>query len=147
VPARRYVVVLERSDPEVDVPAPIRATPGSAAFDLAAAETVRLRAGRITRVRTGLKARAPRGTFLEVRPRSGLASKGVVMANGPGTIDRDYAGELLVPLTYLLRGSYRIEKGDRIAQIRVVPDLPAEMRWGRVAPVKGRDGGFGSTGR
>ncbi len=144
---RRYVVILERVDAGLPVPEPRRATPGSAAFDIAAAEDVRLRAGRVTKVRTGLRARAPRGTFLEVRPRSGLASKGVVMANGPGTIDRDYSGELLIPLTYLARGSYAIARGDRIAQIRVVPDLRTEMRWGRVAPVRSRSGGFGSTGR
>lgn len=145
--SRRYVVLLERVDPGSEVATPRRATPGSAAFDLAAAETVRLRPGRVTKVRTGLRARAPRGTFLEVRPRSGLASKGVVMANGPGTIDRDYAGEVLVPLTYLGPGSFEVLKGDRIAQVRVVPDLPTEMRWGRVAPSAGRSGGFGSTGR
>jgi len=147
MPGRRYVVTVERVEPSAEVPAPSRATPGSAGFDVAAFEDVRLRHARVTKVRTGLRVRAPPGTFIEVRPRSGLASRGVVMANGPGTIDRDYAGELLVPLTFLPKGTYAIARGDRIAQIRVVPDLTTEMRWGRVAPVKGRSGGFGSTGR
>jgi len=91
--------------------------------------------------------RCPEGTFLEVRPRSGLATRGVLMVNAPGTIDRDYSGEVKVPLTYLFEGTYRIEAGDRIGQIRLVHDLPARFRRGRVRPVRSRRGGFGSTGR
>jgi len=147
VAPNRSAVVVERVEDAPEVPLPTRATPGAACFDLRSAESVRLVRGRVTLVRTGLRMRAPKGTFLEVRPRSGLGSKGVVMANAPGTIDRDYAGEVRVPLTYLFPGGYAIAIGDRIAQIRVVADRPAEFRPGRVAPVTGRDGGFGSTGR
>jgi dUTP pyrophosphatase len=147
VPSRRYDVIVEAIDPSSELDLPARATPGSAGFDLRAATPARLVRGRVTRVGTGLRVRAPRGTFLEVRPRSGLSTKGVLMPNAPGTIDRDYAGELQVPLTYLFPGSYRIERGDRIAQLRLVEDLPARFRWGRVGPVAGRAGGFGSTGR
>jgi len=130
-----------------EVPLPTRATGGSACFDLASAETVELERGRVTLVRTGLKMRCPRGTFLEVRPRSGLSTRGVLMANAPGTIDSDYSGEVRVPLTYLFEGSYRIEVGDRIGQIRLVSDEPAVFRAGKVDPVRSRAGGFGSTGR
>lgn len=144
---RRYTVRFERVDPALEVPLPAKATPGAACFDLASAEDARIRHGVVRRVRTGLRARSPPGTFLEVRPRSGLSAKGVVMANGPGTIDRDYAGEILVPLTYLPSGSFAIQRGDRIAQVRVVAELPTRMEWGRVEPVPGRRGGFGSTGR
>lgn len=126
---------------------PVRATEGSACFDLTAATAVDLVRGRVDLVRTGLKVRCPKGTFLEVRPRSGLASRGVLMVNAPGTIDRDYSGEVRVPLTYLFEGSYRIEAGDRIAQIRLVEDHPTSFRKGRVGAVASRNGGFGSTGR
>jgi len=98
-------------------------------------------------VRTGLKMRCPEGTFLEVRPRSGLASRGVLMVNAPGTIDSDYSGEVRVPLTYLFEGKYRIEVGDRIGQVRLVFDEPASFRPGKVDTVRSRNGGFGSTGR
>jgi dUTP pyrophosphatase len=126
---------------------PTKATPGSACFDLRSAEAVRLVRGTVTLVRTGLRLRAPAGTFLEVRPRSGLGSKGVLMANGPGTIDRDYSGEVKVPLTYLFDGAYEIAVGDRIAQVRLCEEVPTAFRRGRVRPVPGRSGGFGSTGR
>jgi len=130
-----------------EVPLPLRATRGSACFDLASAEAVDLERGRVTLVRTGLKMRCPPGTFLEVRPRSGLSSRGVLMVNAPGTIDSDFSGEVRVPMTYLFDGPYRIEVGDRIGQIRLVSDEPAEFRPGQVEAVHSRAGGFGSTGR
>lgn len=140
-------LIVERLPEFPEVPLPARATPGSACFDLYAAEGTVLRAGAVTRVRTGLRMRCPPGTFVEVRPRSGLSTRGVLMANAPGTIDSDYAGEVQVPLTYLFAGEFEIRAGDRIGQIRLVPDQPAAFELGPVAVVEGRAGGFGSTGR
>ena len=147
MPARPRTVIVE---PLADAPRariPAKATMGSACFDLTAAEAADLERGRVTLVRTGLKMRCPPGTFLEVRPRSGLSSRGVLMANAPGTIDRDYSGEVRVPLTYLFDGTYRIEAGDRIGQARLVEEVPTRFRRGRVTEVASRSGGFGSTGR
>lgn len=147
VPAKPRTVALEQVADLPSMPVPVRATAGSACFDLTAAESVELARGRVALVRTGFKMRCPAGTFLEVRPRSGLASRGVLMVNAPGTIDRDYAGEVKVPLTFLFEGTYRIEVGDRIGQVRLVADLPTRFRLGRVRAVESRRGGFGSTGR
>lgn len=140
-------VIVERVGDLPPQPLPARATDGSACFDLRAAERIVLERGRVELVRTGVRMTAPPGSFLEVRPRSGLGSRGVVMTNAPGTIDRDYDGEVKVPMTYLLEGSYTIEAGDRIGQIRVVADTPAMFELGRVEPSTTRQGGFGSTGR
>jgi dUTP pyrophosphatase len=140
-------VLVERLPDAPAVPLPSRATKGSACFDLRAAEGARLERGSVTLVRTGLKMRCPRDTFLEVRPRSGLSARGVLMVNAPGTIDADYSGEVKVPLTYLFEGEYRIAAGDRIAQIRLVAETPAEFAEGAVEVVASRVGGFGSTGR
>lgn len=147
MPPRVRAVIVERVPGAPEVPIPARATAGSACFDLAAAESVELVRGTVTLVRTGLKMRCPPGTFLEVRPRSGLSTRGVLMVNAPGTIDRDYSGEIRVPLTFLGDGKYAISTGDRIGQLRLVEDRPARFRRGRVAPVASRQGGFGSTGR
>lgn len=147
MPARSRTVRVERLLDVAPVPIPARATTGSACFDLAAAERAELRRGEVTLVRTGFRMRCPKGTFLEVRPRSGLAARGVLMVNAPGTVDSDYSGEVKVPLMYLFAGTYRLEAGDRIAQVRLVEDLPVSFRTGRVAPVPSRRGGFGSTGR
>jgi len=146
-PARRLVVTVEPINGGRSPPVPTRATTLAAGFDIHAAATVRLKPGVVTLVPTGWKMRAPPGYFVEVRPRSGLASRGVLMANGPGTIDRDYSGEVKVPLTYLGRGSYVIRAGDRIAQVRLAADTQVAFRAGRVGPHPGRRGGFGSTGR
>lgn len=69
------------------------------------------------------------------------------MVNAPGTIDRDYAGEVQVPLTYLFSGQFQIDQFDRIAQVRVVPEVPSRVAAGAVRPTGDRRGGFGSTGR
>jgi dUTP pyrophosphatase len=145
--SRPLRVVLERLTDAPEAALPVRATAGSAGFDLASAEDVRLERGRVTLVRTGWKMRAPAGAFLEVRPRSGLSTKGVLMVNAPGTIDRDYAGEVKVPLTFLFEGGFEIRRGDRIAQVRLVADRAARFELGLVPPVASRSGGFGSTGR
>jgi dUTP pyrophosphatase len=139
-------VVVERVPADQAPPIPKRATSGSACFDLAVAETVSITRRRVSLVRTGFKMRPPRGTFLEVRPRSGLSARGVLMVNAPGTIDRDYSGEVRVPLIYLFDGTYHIRAGDRIGQVRVVEDVPARFVEGPVRPRKTRNGGFGSTG-
>jgi len=144
---RTRTVAVELIPDAPDARLPARATDGSACFDLSAAAPAVLVRGRVELVRTGLKVRCPPGTFLEVRPRSGLASRGVLMVNAPGTIDRDYSGEVRVPLTFLFDGRYRIEVGDRIAQVRLVGERPTSFRKGKVAPVATRQGGFGSTGR
>jgi dUTP diphosphatase len=145
--AKAFRIVVERLPDAPTVPVPAKATTGSAGFDLASAEEVTLERGSVSLVRTGWKMRAPPGAFLEVRPRSGLGSRGVLMVNAPGTIDRDYAGEVKVPLTFLFEGGYPIHIGDRIAQVRLVADRPAVFEIGSVRAVASRSGGFGSTGR
>ena len=146
-PGRGGSVVLERLADAAGARAPQRATHGSACFDLYAAEDAELLPGQVTLVRTGLRMRAPPGTFLEIRPRSGLSTRGIIMVNAPGTIDRDYPGEVKVPLAVLFGGPRTLRAGDRVAQLRVVPDHPSSFRWGKVGRSTDRAGGFGSTGR
>jgi dUTP pyrophosphatase len=141
------LVTIEKLDDTPFAKEPRRATNGSACFDVYAAEETTVYPGKVTLVRTGLKMKAPHGTFIEIRPRSGLSTKGVIMVNAPGTIDSDYALEVKVPLTIIFGDSYQIKVGDRIAQLRVVDDVPAAFTWGHVLPSGNRDGGFGSTGK
>lgn len=145
--AEPLVVVVERLPDAPAAREPTKGTPGSACFDVYAAEETDLRHGQVTLVRTGLKMQAPPGTFLEMRPRSGLSTKGVLMVNAPGTIDSDYAQEVRVPLTLLFGETYRIHAGDRIAQCRLVGEVETRFAWGTVLESQHRKGGFGSTGR
>ena len=98
-------------------------------------------------VPTGIAIAAPAGYDLQVRPRSGLSSRGVLAVLG--TLDADYRGEVFVTL-YRLPDTppHTIHDGDRIAQLVVARHVEAE--WVEVEvldPTERGDRGHGSTGR
>jgi dUTP pyrophosphatase len=129
---------------------PARAHAGDAGLDLVSVESVELPPGGRARVRTGIAIELPDGHAGLVVPRSGLAARhGVTVLNAPGLIDAGYRGEVAVLLVNTDRdAAYRIEAGDRIAQLVVVPVALAEPQAvaGLTASARG-EGGFGSTGR
>lgn len=135
---------------------PERATPGSAGYDVCALlepdTYINLNPGDRMAVPTGLFFELPEGTFISLRPRSGLALKhGVTLLNTPATIDSDYRGELMVIMANLGASSYRIQSGDRICQLLLERSLPIEwQKAGRPEELGDSErgsGGFGSTGR
>ena len=109
---------------------------------------------------TGLVLDIPEGYEVQVRSRSGMASKGVVVANSPGTIDAGYRGELKVILgsitgqcPFIIEGGIvrigqeAIKKGDRVAQIVVQPVIKTVMEESDDVSDSDRgEGGLGSTG-
>jgi dUTP pyrophosphatase len=128
---------------------PERATEGSSGLDLFACieHPGYLVLGRQPiRVGTGVAIEFPRGLDAQVRPRSGLSAKGVGVTFG--TIDSDYRGEVLVTM-YLFgeQEEYRINDGDRIAQLVIVrlADLPL-TEVSELTPTARGSGGHGSTG-
>ena len=131
------------------LPLPARATPGSAGYDLASADTGVLAPLERRLFRTGLAIAVPEGYECQIRPRSGLALRhGITLPNTPATIDSDYRGELMVALVNLGTEPFEITRGMRIAQIvvarveRVAFEAVAEL-----PPSDRGAGGFGSTGR
>lgn len=131
---------------------PVRASPGSAGWDLAAAisEPLELPPGARAAIPTGLALEIPDGYEAQVRPRSGRALReGLTVVNAPGTIDSDYRGEVLVLLVNLGDSVLTIEPGDRLAQLVLAPVL--EVSWEEAAdPLAATErgvGGFGSSGR
>jgi dUTP pyrophosphatase len=130
------------------VPLPGYATAGSAAFDLAAAETIDVPAGQIRLIGTGLVIAVPAGHFLAVLARSSTPLKrGLVVANGVGVIDSDYCGphdEIKVQVLNVTGETVTVASGDRIAQAMVLPAPRVEFEEAdAIAPSRG---GFGSTG-
>lgn len=128
---------------------PVRRTVGAAGFDLAAAEAVVIPARGWSVVDTGLAVQLPPGIEAQVRPRSGLAARhGIGLLNAPGTIDPDYRGELKVILFNLSGRDYRVESGERIAQL-VFSSLAevALHETDQLDETARNTGGFGSTGR
>lgn len=132
---------------------PAYQTEEAAGFDLVAAlpeaEPIDLAPGARTLVPTGLVFEIPPGYEGQVRPRSGLAMKhGVTVLNSPGTIDADYRGEVKVILVNLGEATFRIARGERIAQFVAAPVTRARLVVVEAVgdTVRG-SGGFGSTGR
>jgi len=146
----RARVRLARVPGAEDLPLPAPATPGSAGVDLAAAvpEALLVPPGGRALVPTGLRIAVPPGYEAQVRPRSGLAlRRGIVLPNSPGTIDSDYRGEVQVIVWNASDEPFRIERGDRIAQLVVAP--VARVAWEEAADLDATErgsGGFGHTG-
>jgi dUTP pyrophosphatase len=124
-------------------------TAGAAGMDLRADEPVDLAPGERRLVPTGIAVAIPAGWEGQVRPRSGLALKlGLGIANGPGTIDSDYRGEVGVILVNWGQEPVRLSRGERIAQLVVAPVTRGSLVEVAELPGTGRGGGgFGSTGR
>ena len=71
-----------------------------------------------TIIKTGLFIELPIGIEAQVRSRSGLAAKkGITVLNAPGTVDADYRGEIGVILVNLSNEDFKIENGERVAQL------------------------------
>ena len=84
-----------------------------------------------------------------ILPRSGLGHKhGIVLGNLVGLIDSDYQGQLFVSCWNRGRDSFRIEVGERIAQLVILPVVRAgfEIVTGFSESQRG-EGGFGHSGR
>ena len=132
------------------LPLPAYATDGAAGMDLLAAvtEALTLAPGARAVVPTGLRIAVPEGYEAQVRARSGLALKsGVIVPNGPGTIDSDYRGELGVIVANISGAAFVIERGMRIAQLLIAPVTRGRWRQVDTPPDTARGaGGFGSTG-
>lgn len=129
---------------------PSYATDGSAGMDIRSAESFKLFSGQTKAFATGFAVEVPAGFELQVRSRGGLAAKaGIFVTNGPGTIDEDYRGEIMVILSHLGRNAYQIEHGERIAQLVLAPVTRYEaVEVNALSESSGRgEGRFGSTGR
>jgi dUTP pyrophosphatase len=133
-----------------DLPLPAYQTAGAAGMDLVAAvaDPVDIAPGDVKAVPTGIAVAVPDGYEAQVRARSGLALRhGLMLVNGPGTVDADYRGEVMVILGNVGRETYVVRRGTRIAQMVVAPvaraalDVVAELD----DTARGA-GGFGHTG-
>ena len=136
---------------DADLPLPSYARSGDAGADLVAREAVELApAGGRALVPTGIALALPPGTAGFIQPRSGLALRhGVTCVNTPGLIDSGYRDELKVLLVNLDPSEpFRIERGDRIAQLVVQQVEQADfVVVDELDETERGTGGFGSSGR
>ena len=143
-------VAVRRLPHGKDQPLPRYESDGAAGMDLRAAVSspATIEPGTVCRIPTGIAVAIPPGYEGQVRPRSGIASKSLVLVpNSPGTVDSDYRGEIVVALANFGAVAFTVEPGMRIAQLVVAPVVRAEWIEMDDLPdtIRG-DGGFGSTG-
>ena len=140
-------ILVKKLKPDARLPE--HATDGATGFDLHAC----LDSDEITigpepvKVPTGVAIETPLGLDVQIRGRSGLSSKGVMVVLG--TIDADYRGELLVTMyTLPHREPHVIHNGDRIAQLVIsqIADVRLEEAEELTATAR-NTGGHGSTDR
>lgn len=140
---------------------PTKSRKGDAGFDITAISFEKQDFTMIAK--TGLAMEMPAGYECQIRPRSGLAAKGLVVANAPGTIDNGYRGEIKIILGSLTGqapfhmtgrkdsvqcANTTVAAGERIAQLVFQPIIEVEVE--EVESIsedtERGTGGLGSTG-
>lgn len=118
---------------------------GDVGYDLRAMEDVTIWPGIQHVIATGIRLEIPAGYGGLVKDRSSMASKQVYTHGG--VIDESYRGEIKVLLANHGNMPHQVRKGDKIAQLLIVPVLTVETERVLVLPdtIRG-EGGFGSTG-
>ncbi len=135
-----------------EFPLPTYATTGSAGLDLRALveDGFEVQPGETKLIPTGLSIYiADPNLAAVILPRSGLGHKnGIVLGNLVGLIDSDYQGPLMVSLWNRSDKPFKIEVGDRIAQLVFVPVVQAEFNIVEEFVQTDRgEGGFGHSGK
>jgi dUTP pyrophosphatase len=140
-------VRIRRVRPSASLPA--FQTPEAAGFDLAAAVDLVVQPGEVALVPTGLVIEVPAGHFLGIFARSSTPlRRGLMVANGVGVVDPDYAGpedEVQIEVLNFTTQPVEVKTGDRLAQGIVIP--ARRVRWLEVNEIRAASrGGFGSSG-
>lgn len=135
-----------------EIPFPEYATPGSAGLDLRACleEPLQLEPGETELIPTGMAIYIEDPTLAAIiLPRSGLGHKhGIVLGNLVGLIDSDYQGQLFVSCWNRGSESFKVDIGERIAQLVIVPVVqPVFEQVEDFSNSERGAGGFGSSGR
>ncbi len=93
----------------------------------------------------GIALELPRGYEAQVRPRSGLTARGILVVLG--TVDEGYRGEVGVVVLNTSAEDFTITPGDRIAQLVIAPSTRAEfVQVDKVRPTSRGARGWGSSG-
>ena len=130
---------------------PTQGSAQAAGWDLYALEETIIERRKSSMIKTGLAVAIPDGWEGQIRCRSSLGKKGMIMPNGIGTIDSDYRGELMVLATWIGEGeSFTVSAGERVAQILFAP-VPSveiiETEYENLGQTERGKGGFGSSGQ
>ena len=142
-------VLIKKIDPSVELPS--YKTEGASGMDIMAflKKPIEIKPKTSSVISSGLLVAFSEDYEIQIRPRSGLASKdNISVLNTPGTIDSDYRGEIKVILFNHGNKSFKINNNDRIAQMILTPVIKMDLEETNELPdsIRGT-GGFGSTGK
>jgi dUTP pyrophosphatase len=147
-------VKLKIIDPRIgaEFPLPHYATAGAAGMDLRACldAPLEIRPGETHLIPTGLAIHVDDpGLAAVLLPRSGLGHKhGIVLGNLVGLIDSDYQGQVFVSCWNRGQQVFRVEVGERIAQMVFLPVVQVDFEVVDTFDASHRgEGGFGHSGR
>ena len=137
-------IEVKKTDPAATLP--VRAHPGDAGLDLHLNEDALLEPGQTRLLSTGIALAVPTGYVGLVADRSSMAKRGLKTAGG--VIDAGYRGEVKVVLINHSAGPVELKRGERIAQLLILPvATPAVREVESLDETRRGEGGFGSTGR
>jgi dUTP pyrophosphatase len=126
---------------------PYRKRPTDAGYDLFSVENISIRPSNNKLVRTGIQIACPPGYYYTIEGRSSLWMQGIFPNRG--IIDSTYTGEVVVSLVNVSNSPFKIQVGQRIAQLIIQRQYDAEFvkvqQFGPAYDQRGTDG-FGSTG-
>lgn len=134
-------VICERVHPQAKLP--YKAHPTDACYDLVTPVAGHIEAGETGHIDLGIVVQLEPGWEMQIRGRSGLAKKGIVVHQG--TLDHLYRGHVGVLIHNLSGQPFRYQAGDRVAQMKISKVWEVELVEGEVE--RTARGGFGSTGR
>ena len=142
-------ILIKRSSKEISLPK--YETAGSSGMDLLAFinNPVIIKPGTSELIPTGLSIAIPNNFEIQIRPRSGLATKSSIsVLNTPGTVDSDYRGEIKIILFNHGKKEFIVNNNDRVAQMVLMPVSKVDFNEVDKLPntIRG-EGGFGSTGK
>ena len=142
-------VLVKKSDSAVKLPE--YKTNGASGMDLIAfiKKSIIVKPKTSSLIPTGISVAFSEDYEIQIRPRSGLASKyNISVLNAPGTIDSDYRGEIKIIIYNHGDTDFNIDNGDRIAQMILSPVIKMELEETNDLPetIRGVEG-FGSTGK
>ena len=142
-------VLVKKLDSAVKLPE--YKTNGASGMDLIAfiKKSIIVKPKKSSLIPTGISVAFSEDYEIQIRPRSGLASKyNISVLNAPGTIDSDYRGEIKIIIYNHGDTDFNIDNGDRIAQMILSPVIKMDLEETNDLPetIRGAEG-FGSTGK
>ncbi|MFA7708129.1 MAG: dUTP diphosphatase [Candidatus Pacearchaeota archaeon] len=136
--------IFKKLVPEAIIPS--YAHPGDAGMDIFSNENIIINAGERYLISTGWSLELPEGYVAFIKDKSGIAYK-KGMIHMAGVIEYTYRGEYKVLLYNTSKEPYEVKKGDKIAQLVILPVATAEIEVAEELSETSRGaGGFGSTG-